>query len=127
MGMGPGRTATRRQDQSGSEYASGGGGRVKDYLNGSHKGNIAATSIDVRMEGARFFSVFEFAREGCSRAVHVPLIPKAAMSGTPASSRGDVHLGTTLHLPYIFAGALAEAMHCHLPSGILVQVSTQRS
>jgi hypothetical protein len=28
---------------------------------------------------------------------------------------------------YILAGALAEAMHCHWPLGILVQVSTQRS
>src|ERR1019366_3603431 len=28
---------------------------------------------------------------------------------------------------YIFAGALAVAMHCHLPSGIFIQVSTQRS
>ena len=28
---------------------------------------------------------------------------------------------------YIFAGALAVAMHCHLPFGIFSQVSTQRS
>jgi len=28
---------------------------------------------------------------------------------------------------YIFAGALALAMHCHLPFGIFTQVSTQRS
>ena len=28
---------------------------------------------------------------------------------------------------YIFAGALALAMHCHLPPGIFIQVSTQRS
>jgi len=28
---------------------------------------------------------------------------------------------------YIFAGALAVAMHCHLPFGIFIQVSTQRS
>src|SRR5271165_1956396 len=28
---------------------------------------------------------------------------------------------------YIFAGALALAMHCHLPLGIFIQVSTQRS
>ena len=27
----------------------------------------------------------------------------------------------------LFAGALAVAMHCHLPSGIFIQVSTQRS
>jgi hypothetical protein len=29
--------------------------------------------------------------------------------------------------PYIFDGALALAMHCHLPLGIFIQVSTQRS
>lgn len=28
---------------------------------------------------------------------------------------------------YIFAGAPAVAMHCHLPFGIFIQVSTQRS
>ena len=28
---------------------------------------------------------------------------------------------------YIFAGADAVAMHCHLPLGIFIQVSTQRS
>ena len=71
MGMGPERTATRRQDQSGSEYASGGGGRVKDYLNGSHKGNIAATSIDVRIDARQVHSRFSNLREKAARAPYM--------------------------------------------------------